>query len=594
MKKQENNNILLKVNELMKNEDDINKKISNHINIYENDINNEKIVIGKNDNDDNNDVDNNNNIINDNESNFNIEIDSDKSKYSYRSMFSIISKSDDADSDLNNSDSSIVNNKNNIDRKNSSLSKISSISSNKPISFWDAIKLKINNIKNQIIFNYNIFSYSTNLNYNSSELAKTIQIFDEKFVEHEKLINRLKNIPWLSYRKDFDQIIQNDKIYTSDAGWGCMLRASQMILAQGLCKLYSINALNDFCNQFIAYFYDNKIPTKFMCKINNKSNDKNLAKSQKENEVIYDEFEIIDKIDLPFINLSSEFIKGLENMSKRNIDQEFITPPYSIRNFIKVENHVNKKGKKVGDWFSNYDTTRLIYTINKDMNNHNDCDFKILNFNDSIIYIEEMLENCFEKIEEEINESNGFEILSISDIKSPECLNNDVENKIYIFQGKNYIFKHKFIIFVSVRHGLYLLDDGMYKEVFKIFDIETNIGFIGGNNTKAFYFIGKCDKNIIYLDPHYVQETIPLNNLGTISACESYIPKDIYYMPINELSPSFTIGFAVNNMKNFKLLMKKLTSSDYFINQEKNIPNNMIHNPLFVVKNKNLFYKKKY
>ena len=592
MKKQENNNILLKVNELMKNEDDINKKISNHINIYENDIKNEKIVVEKNDNDDNNDVENDND--NDNEYNFNIEIDSDKSKYSYRSMFSIISKSDDADSDLNNSDSSIVNNKNNIDRKNSSLSKISSISSNKPISFWDAIKLKINNIKNQIIFNYNIFSYSTNLNYNSSELAKTIQIFDEKFVEHEKLINRLKNIPWLSYRKDFDQIIQNDKIYTSDAGWGCMLRASQMILAQGLCKLYSINALNDFCNQFIAYFYDNKIPTKFMCKINNKSNNKNLAKSQKENEVIYDEFEIIDKIDLPFINLSSEFIKGLENMSKRNIDQEFITPPYSIRNFIKVENHVNKKGKKVGDWFSNYDTTRLIYTINKDMNNHNDCDFKILNFNDSIIYIEEILENCFEKIEEEINESNGFEILSISDIKSPECLNNDVENKIYIFQGKNYIFKHKFIIFVSVRHGLYLLDDGMYKEVFKIFDIETNIGFIGGNNTKAFYFIGKCDKNIIYLDPHYVQETIPLNNLGTISACESYIPKDIYYMPINELSPSFTIGFAVNNMKNFKLLMKKLTSSDYFINQEKNIPNNMIHNPLFVVKNKNLFYKKKY
>ena len=592
MKKQENNNILLKVNELMKNEDDINKKISNHINIYENDIKNEKIVVEKNDNDDNNDVENDND--NDNEYNFNIEIDSDKSKYSYRSMFSIISKSDDADSDLNNSDSSIVNNKNNIDRKNSSLSKISSISSNKPISFWDAIKLKINNIKNQIIFNYNIFSYSTNLNYNSSELAKTIQIFDEKFVEHEKLINRLKNIPWLSYRKDFDQIIQNDKIYTSDAGWGCMLRASQMILAQGLCKLYSINALNDFCNQFIAYFYDNKIPTKFMCKINNESNNKNLAKSQKENEVIYDEFEIIDKIDLPFINLSSEFIKGLENMSKRNIDQEFITPPYSIRNFIKVENHVNKKGKKVGDWFSNYDTTRLIYTINKDMNNHNDCDFKILNFNDSIIYIEEILENCFEKIEEEINESNGFEILSISDIKSPECLNNDVENKIYIFQGKNYIFKHKFIIFVSVRHGLYLLDDGMYKEVFKIFDIETNIGFIGGNNTKAFYFIGKCDKNIIYLDPHYVQETIPLNNLGTISACESYIPKDIYYMPINELSPSFTIGFAVNNMKNFKLLMKKLTSSDYFINQEKNIPNNMIHNPLFVVKNKNLFYKKKY
>ena len=151
MKKRENNSILLKINLLMKNEDDINKKKTNHLNIDENDLINEKIVFEKNDNDDNNYVDNNN----DNESNFNIEIDSDKSKCSLRSIFSIISKEDDADSDLNNSDSSIVNNKNNIDRKNSSLSKISSISSNKPISVWDAIKLKINNIKNQIIFNYN-------------------------------------------------------------------------------------------------------------------------------------------------------------------------------------------------------------------------------------------------------------------------------------------------------------------------------------------------------------------------------------------------------------------------------------------------------
>ena len=586
MKKQENNNILLKVNELMKNENDINNQKSKHLNIYENNINNEKIVNENNDNEDNNDANNNDNDIN-----FNIEIDSEKSKYSYRSMFSIISMSDDADNNLNNSDSSIVNNKNNIDRKNSSLSRISSISSNKPISFWDAIKLKINNIKNQIVFNYNIFSNSTNLNYNSYELAKTIQIFDQKFFEHEKLINRLKNIPWLSYRKDFDQIKQNDKIYTSDAGWGCMLRTSQMILAQGLCKLYSINNLKDFCNQFIAYFYDNKIPTKFMCKNNNESNKEKLAKSQKENELTYDDFEIIDKEDyvgLSFINLSSEFIKGLENMSKRNIDQEFITPPYSIRNFIKVENHINKKGKKVGDWFSNYDTSRLIYTINKDMNNHNDCDFKILNFNDAIIYIEEILENCFEEIKVENNESNGFEIL----YKSSEYINSDVENKIYKFEGKNFIFKNKFIIFISVRHGLYSLDDEMYKEVFNIFDIETNIGFIGGNNTKAFYFIGKCEKNIIYLDPHYVQETVQIKKLGTNSVHESYIPNDIYYMPINELSPSFTIGFAINNMKNFKYLMKKLTSSDYFINEEKNAPNNMIHNPLFVVKNKNIFLKK--
>ena len=39
--------------------------------------------------------------------------------------------------------------------------------SNNTISFWEAIKLKLNDIKNEIIFNYNIFSTANNLNYNS-------------------------------------------------------------------------------------------------------------------------------------------------------------------------------------------------------------------------------------------------------------------------------------------------------------------------------------------------------------------------------------------------------------------------------------------
>ena len=540
--------------------------------------------------------------LNENDSNFDIE--SLKSSNSLRSVFSIISKSDD-DLDFNNSDSSNNSNINpEVDRKNSSLSRMSSISSNKPISFWDALKLKVNNIKNQIVFNYNIFSGSTNLKYNSPEMTKTIQIFNEKYTEQEKLINRLKNIPWLSYRKGFEPINQNDTIYTSDAGWGCMIRSSQMIFAQGLCKLYSINNLSDFINQFFAYFYENKIPIKIMCK--NNGNLKKENKSQNiecniEKENILDDFEVIDKnkeFAFSFINISSEMIKGLENMSERNIDKEYITPPYSIRNFIKVENHINKQGRKVGDWFSNYDCIRLIDIINKDMNKHKDCDFKVINFNEATIYIEEIIKNCFEEDKEdkqikEVKENNNFEILSLTNIESPEKINNNLESKKYIFNDKKYIFKYKFIIFVSIRHGLYLLDDEMYDEVFKIFDIETNIGFIGGNTTRAFYFIGKCRKNLIYLDPHYIQETIPLKKLGTNSVQETYIPNDIYYMPINELSPSFTIGFAVKDMKSFKALMKQLTSSDYYIDQNQNKPNKMNHNPLFTVKNHKLIFKKK-
>ena len=577
MEKQQNNsNLSLSIIKLMNNEN--NNKINNDYN--ENEI--EKNL---------NDYDNISNVDLDN-----LDINSEQSKQSHRSMFSIISKND---SDLNQNElesSNIKNSEINKDLSYKSFMSQSSLSSNNSdnsdntISFWDAVKLKINNFKNKIIFNYNIFSSSNNLNHTPTDLAKEIQIFDVKFNKHEKLLNKLKNIPWFSYRKNFDQIKEKDKIYTSDAGWGCMIRASQMILAQGLCKISTTEKLNDFINQYLAYFYDNKIPMKYLCK--NKNNLQNVQeKNNKNKNYEYEDFEIIDtekgkekNVANSFIDLSSELINGLEHMSERKSNKEYLTPPFSLRNLIKVQKLTNKNGKKVGEWFSNYDTIRLIQIITSEMNKKNDCDFKIINFNEGIFYIDNIVKECFEE-HKKLKELDGFELVCLGNNEFYDIINNNIENDEYMFNDKLYKFKNKFIIFISVRHGLYSLDEEMHNEVMDIFDIDTNIGFIGGKNTRAFYFIGKCGKNIIFLDPHYVQDTIPLNKFGTSSVQETYIPNDIFYMQINELSPSFTIGFAIKDMKNFKKLMKKLNSLGYNAEPNGNQNNISSKNHLFMVKN---------
>ena len=526
---------------------------------------------------------------------------------SYNSVFSFANVTR---KDFNN-----INYNNNINNnKIEEKIRTSELNDNNEISIWETIKQQIENVKNHIVFNFNIFSGLNNLDLNDEKLPKEIQIFDEKFSKQdERLINILQNIPWFSYRKNFNQIKDKEIIYTTDAGWGCMIRASQMILAQGIYKLFSKKNLNEFFKEFITFFYDNKIPLKLLVKKDNDNilQNKEIKKQENKNNKIkeeetYDDFLIVDitrEHRLSFVDITKETVEELENLSKQeNNNQDLVTPPFSLRNIIKTQNKINPNGKKVGEWFSNYDLIKIITKINKQMIEKQECDFKVINFENETIYIEDLIKECFEEVE-----IQGFEYLSKSDfsdnknikgnininesILNEEIINKNVKNEFYIFNKKRYILKQKFIIFISVRHGLHNLNEDLFKEVLKIFDIKTNIGLIGGKNSRAFYFIGKCDNNLIFLDPHYVQQTIPLNILGTNQIGESYKPNDIYYMDISELSPSFSIGFAIKDMKDFKLFMEKITSEDYFIDQ--NIYNSFgkKSNYLFMVKNFHFPYR---
>ena len=539
-------------------------------------------------------------------------INNEQSKKSYNSMFSFSIVSKNGDNNLFNSDSDNTLSLNNSNPSDKEI-RTSDIVNN--ISIWEAIKQQLSNFKNQIIFNFNIFTGLKNFNLNSQDLPEKIHIFDEKYSKQdEKLINLLKNIPWFSYRKDFYQIKEKDVIFTSDAGWGCMLRASQMILSQGLCKLFSIKDLPTFINEYFSYFYDNKIPVKLLSKskieVDNSKSEFFTKKEEKKidkKDDVYNDFLIVNDSSKEsrnsFVEISMELIKGLEHMTDRNKNQNYITSPYSIRNYVKKQKEISPNGKKVGQWFSNYDVIKLITKINEEMFSNGDCDFKVINFDEGTVYIEDIIKECFEEEEEEKENENkdedskGFEVVSMSNIQKKDILfeehiNKNYKSKLFIANDKRYKLKHKFLLFISVRHGLYNLDEEIYEDILKIFDINSNIGLIGGKSSRAFYFIGRCGKNLLFLDPHYVQPTIPLTLFGTDSLPESYRPNNIYYMSINELSPSFSIGFAIKDMKNFKMFMEKMKSSDYFIDQtiKKNVGPRRTY--LFQVKDSHFTYKK--
>ena len=75
----------------------------------------------------------------------------------------------------------------------------------------------------------------------------------------------------------------------------------------------------------------------------------------------------------------------------------------------------------------------------------------------------------------------------------------------------------------------------------KLFRSPYCIGLIGGKPKHSLYFVGVNEDKLIYLDPHYCQETIDTNK--TNFPLNSYHCSTPRKLPINRMDPSCTIGF---------------------------------------------------
>ncbi len=85
---------------------------------------------------------------------------------------------------------------------------------------------------------YNLINFNTSL-VDFNKFIR-IRVFDQDFnVKSQKdlLQSELKFILYFSYRSDFFPIDSQDYLWTTDCGWGCMIRASQMMLSRAIFKI---------------------------------------------------------------------------------------------------------------------------------------------------------------------------------------------------------------------------------------------------------------------------------------------------------------------------------------------------------------------
>ena len=288
-------------------------------------------------------------------------------------------------------------------------------------------QIKFNSCKNNFYIFHKYYNLKENNNKNS-------------------LINKLSQILYFTYRKNFPIIYNNmQKKYTSDNGWGCMIRCGQMIMCRALFKYFKfIYFKNIYKSLFKTIQYFLEIP--------------------------------FDLKDLP-LNLKPMINKYSKSNNKKILK---IYPPFSIKSICKMGEYYDKTA---GKWFSDVNLVNIFKSISEYFELFKDL--KILNFQNSL-NIKDVLNNNFEEIEN----SN-----------SNECF--EFNKKYYKLNKVGIIFVSCRIGLNSIAKEYYETIKKIFscKNCIGIIGGRLNLAyyFIGYNNEK---------NELLYLDPHTTNKVV--------------------------------------------------------------------------------------
>lgn len=266
----------------------------------------------------------------------------------------------------------------------------------------------------------------------------------------------------------------------------------------------------------------------------------------------------------------------IQNSNKSKIPK-YVLPPFSVKNIC---DYSYKYSKGAGMWFSNNMIINILKDINQEINLFNNL--KIKHF-DACLKTKEILNELYERIvctcdkdthlvEFSNNPLDNANELSLSDYdiieQHVELKFKSINCKCQCFSDKNllrldesyYMLKSKFVVFVSFRLGLNILEPLYYDPLLEIFDIKHNIGGIGGKGTQAIYFIGKHNRELVYLDPHYVQESdISVEDL--LKNIDTYTANKFFSIKIENCTPSLTLGIFCANTNDYFETLEQIKNS---------------------------------
>jgi len=82
------------------------------------------------------------------------------------------------------------------------------------------------------------------------------------------------------------------------------------------------------------------------------------------------------------------------------------------------------------------------------------------------------------------------------------------------------------------------------------------VGIIGGKPQASLFLIGYQDNDVIYLDPHVVQDAVKPTATFNPALFETYHCKIPLKMPLSNIDPTLAIGLLFHSKENFISFVK--------------------------------------
>lgn len=285
--------------------------------------------------------------------------------------------------------------------------------------------------------------------------------------------------------------------FTSDVGWGCMIRTSQSLLAN--------------CIITLQLGRDWRRPQ--------------LPKQNQKPKTTASHY----MLDATNISSKNEADTGRLDRREAEITSMFADHPdclFSVHNFVK---HGEAScGKKPGQWFGPSAAASSIKALHEQrLANQQEPKTTRL----SSLFNTSAYESCFK-----VFISSG----------------SDVYEKLFMQAAitKDNIFKPTLIL-LGLRLGIDKVNEIYWDSIKAFLASPQAMGISGGRPSSSHYFYGYQGNNLFYLDPHHPRPALDPFNL-TEESIETIHTKRIRYLHLSEMDPSMLMGVLIKDEDDWK------------------------------------------